>query len=155
MPHYAESARRSRPGTGRERAVPYSAAMPVEIVIETEDRSGVIADLGELLGEARVNITAAAAFANDGRGVLHFVVDDADRALAALRRAGWTVRAAREVLAVSLDDRPGELGRYARRLAQAGINIRALYTAGERAGDRELIVAVDDLSEARRAAESA
>lgn len=129
--------------------------MPVEIVIETEDRPGVIADIGELLGEARVNITAAAAFANDGRGVFHFVVDDADRALAALRREGWTVRAAREVLAVSLDDRPGELGRYARRLAQAGINIRALYTAGERAGDRELIVAVDDLSEARRAAESA
>lgn len=124
----------------------------MEIVVETDDRPGVIADIGELFGESNVNITAAAAFAIDGKGVLHFVVDNADRALAALKRAGWTVRHAREVLAVSVDDRPGELGRYARRLAQAGINIRALYTAGTRAGDRELIVVVDDVNEASRAA---
>jgi hypothetical protein len=129
--------------------------MPVEIVIDTEDRPGVIADLGELFGDAEVSITAAAAVTADGKGVLHFVVDDADRALAALRRAGWKVRRSREVLAVSLDDRPGELGRYARRLAEAGINISALYTAGSRGGgDREIIVAVDDVNEARRATTS-
>jgi hypothetical protein len=125
--------------------------MPTEIVVETEDRPGVIADLGELLGQARVNIKAAAAFAHDGRGYLHFVVDNAERALAALNVGGWKVRESREVLAVSVDDRPGELGRFARRLADAGVNITALYTAGEGAGDKELIVAVDDLAAARRA----
>lgn len=52
---------------------------------------------------------------------------------------------------VETDDRPGELGNYARRLADAGVSITALYTAGERAGDKELIVAVDDLAAARRA----
>ncbi|MGH2706374.1 MAG: ACT domain-containing protein [Actinomycetota bacterium] len=123
--------------------------MPTEIVVETEDRAGVIADLGELFGDIGVNIAAAAAFTREGRGFLHFVVDDADHALAALHRDGWKVLEAREVLAVSLDDRPGELGRFARRLAKAGVNIRALYTAGQRAGDKELIVAVDDLGSAR------
>ncbi len=125
--------------------------MPTEIVLATEDRPGVIATLGELFGEAGVNIEAAAAFVHEGTGFLHFVVDDADRALAALKRAGWKVRQSREVLAVSLDDRPGELGRYARRLADAGINITALYSGGGRAGDRSIIVSVDDLSAARRA----
>jgi hypothetical protein len=125
--------------------------MPVEIVVETEDRPGIIADIGELLGQARVNIHAAAAFAHGGRGYFHFVVDGADRALAALKVGGWKVRESREVLAVTIDDRPGELGRYARKLAQAGVNITALYTAGERAGDKELIVAVDDIAAARRA----
>ncbi|HEV8536162.1 MAG TPA: ACT domain-containing protein [Candidatus Limnocylindria bacterium] len=124
--------------------------MPTEIVVQTDDRPGVIADLGELFGQAGVNIKAAAAFAHDGRAYLHFVVDNADRALAALRVGGWKVQASREVLAVTLDDRPGELGRYARSLAEAGVNITALYTAGERAGDKELIVAVDDLAAARR-----
>lgn len=128
--------------------------MPVEIVIETEDRPGVIAEIGELFGASDVNIMAAAAFAAGGKGLLRFVVDSADRALAALKGAGWTVREVREVLAVSLDDRPGELGRYARRLAEAGINIQALYTAGTRAGDWELIVVVEDVNAARRAAES-
>ena len=124
--------------------------MPTEIVVETEDRPGVIAEIGELFGQARVNIKAAAAFSQNGSGHLHFVVDNADRALAALKVGGWKVTAKREVLSVSLGDEAGELGRYARRLAEAGVNITALYTAGERAGERELIVAVDDLAAARR-----
>lgn len=67
----------------------------------------MIADVGELFGKSGVNITVAAAFAVNGRGVLRFVVDDTDRALAALRRQGWKVRQAREVLAVSLTPRRG------------------------------------------------
>ncbi len=124
--------------------------MPTEIVLQTTDRPGVIATLGELFGDAGVNIQAAAAFVHEGTGYMHFVVDDADGALAALKRAGWKVRHAREVLAVSLDDRPGALGRYARRLADAGINITALYSGGGGPGDRSIIVSVDDLNSARR-----
>lgn len=124
--------------------------VPTEIVIETEDHPGVIASIGELLGERHINIRAAAAFAHERRGYLHFVVDDADGAIAAMTRAGWNVVQRREVLAVSLDDRPGELGRYARRLADAGVNISALYMAGGQAGDLEVIVAVEDLEAARR-----
>ena len=124
--------------------------MPTEIIVETEDRPGIIAEIGELFGQARVNIKAAAAFSENGRGHLHFVVDNADRALAALKVGGWNVTEKQEVLAVSVDDEPGALGRYARRLAAAGVNITALYAAGDRAGDKELIVAVDDLAAARR-----
>ena len=126
------------------------ATVPTEIVIEAEDRPGMMASLGELLGEAGVNITAAAVFTHDGRGFLHFVVREADRALSALQDGGWQVVSVQEVLSVSLDDRPGELGRFARRLADAGINITSLYIAGGRAGDKEMVVAVDDLHRARR-----
>jgi hypothetical protein len=38
----------------------------------------------------------------------------------------------------------------ARRLANAGINITSLYISGGRAGDKEMVVAVDDLHRARR-----
>jgi hypothetical protein len=124
--------------------------VPTEIVIEAEDRPGMMASLGELLGEAEVNITAAAAFTHDGRGFLHFVVQEADRAVSALREACWEVVRVQEVLTISLDDRPGELGRFARRLADAGINITSLYISGGRAGDKEMVVAVDDLHRARR-----
>ncbi len=124
--------------------------MPTEIVVEAEDRPGMMAAIGELFGTCRVNISAAAAFTYDGRGFLHFVVDDADRALSALAEGGWHVLRAQEVLSVSLDDRPGELGRFARRLADAGINITSLYIAGASGGDKELVVAVDDLHHARK-----
>ena len=124
--------------------------MPTEIVVEAEDRPGMMAALGELLGSTEVNISAAAAFTHEGRAYFHFVLDDADLALSALKDAGWHVRECREVLSVSLDDRPGELGRFARRLADAGVNICSLYISGARGGDKELVVAVDDLRSARR-----
>lgn len=124
--------------------------MSTEIVVEAEDRPGMMAALGELLGDAGVNIVAAAAFTRDGLGYLHFVVQEADRALKALRNADWQVVGVQEVLTVSLDDRPGELGKFARQLADAGINITSLYISGGRAGDKELVVAVDDIHKARR-----
>jgi hypothetical protein len=55
-------------------------------------------------------------------------------------------RRSREVLSVSLDDQPGELGRYARRLADAGVNILSFYTGGSSEGDKELIIAVDKIA---------
>lgn len=124
--------------------------MPTEIVIETEDRPGILANIGELFGEIEVNIAAAAAFTHLGKGYLHFVVDSADRALNSLKQAGYHVLQVREVLGVSIDNAPGELGRFARRLADAGINITSFYTAGETAtGDAEIIIAVDNLEAAR------
>ncbi|MCA1840179.1 MAG: ACT domain-containing protein [Actinomycetota bacterium] len=122
--------------------------MPTEIVVEAEDRPGVLAGIGELFGEVHVNITAAAAFTHGGKGIMHFVVDDAERAIKALEGLGMLVTQVREVLTVSVEDRPGELGRYTRKLADAGINIAAFYTGGTDGGDRELILAVDNLESA-------
>lgn len=114
-----------------------------EIVLEVEDRPGSLAEVGEILGEAKVNIVTAAVFTYNKKGMIRLVVEDLEAALAALKRAGIKVATVTEALAVTLDDRPGELGRFARSLADAGINISALYIAGERAGEKELIVAIN------------
>ena len=123
--------------------------MPTEIAIKSEDRPGILAQIGELLGKLDINIIAAAAFTFDGQGQLHMVVDEADRAVAALKEAGFQIASVHEVLAVSLDDRPGELGRFSRKLADAGINILSFYTAGAGVGDKEIIMAVDNVEAAR------
>lgn len=124
--------------------------MPTEIVVQVPDRPGVLASIGELFGARGVNIAAAAAFTHAGKGVLHFVVDDADLAVGVLKEANFEIAQLREVLSVSLDDRPGELGKFARRLADAGINITALYTGRTGGGDAEIIIAVDDIESARQ-----
>lgn len=123
--------------------------MPTEIVVEAEDRPGMVAALGELLGRAQVNIMAAAAFTFEGQGYIHLVVDHADRAIEGLSEGGWSIRKVQEVMTVTLDDQPGELGRFARRLADSGINITSLYIAGGQLGDKDLVVGVDDLRGAR------
>jgi hypothetical protein len=123
--------------------------VPTEIVTEVEDRPGVLADIGELFGKRDINITAAAAFTYGGKGYLHFVVADADPAVGFLKESGCKIITVREVLSVSLDDQPGELGRYARRLSDAGVNILSFYTGGSSGGDKEVIIAVDEITTAR------
>jgi hypothetical protein len=114
-------------------------------------KQGVLADIGELLGRQKVNIETLSASTHNGEGVLHLIVDDGEEAAEVLASNGYQVGAARRVLTVTLEDRPGELGRYCRRLADAGIGISAAYVARRSAGETELILAVDDIEEASRA----
>jgi hypothetical protein len=121
-----------------------------EVVVELEDRIGALADLGELLGSNGVDIRALAVLTLPGRRALaHLVVEPADVAVRVLRASGMVPTRVREVLAVTLDDEPGALGRYCRQLADASINLEAVYLAGEKDGSKELVFAVSDLERAR------
>ncbi|HEV8650528.1 MAG TPA: amino acid-binding protein [Actinomycetes bacterium] len=125
--------------------------MLTEVVVKLEDRPGTLATLGELLGGRGVDIRAVAVLAVPGGGALaHLVVEPADVAVRALREAGMPPERVREVLVVTLEDEPGALGRYCRRLADAGINLEAVYLAGEKNGSKQLVLAVSDLDTARR-----
>jgi hypothetical protein len=120
-----------------------------EIVITVDDdQPGLLAEMGELLGSAGVNIHTLAASNINGQGIVHLVVDDGDDAAEALTSNGFKVDGTREVIAVTLDDRPGELGRYCRKLSEAGVSVKAVYVARRDAGETELIFSVDDLEAA-------
>lgn len=119
--------------------------MHKDFVLIPDDKPGVLARLGEAAGEAGINIEGVSAFTGEGKGVVHVLVPDAEKALEALSAAGLDVRAARDVLVVDVEDRPGALGAICRRLADAQVNIEQAYLA---TGTR-LVLAVDDLSRAR------
>jgi hypothetical protein len=125
--------------------------MLTEVVVKLEDRVGALADVGELLGGEGVNIKALAVVrAGEGQALAHLVLEPADVAVRALREHGVVPERVREVLSVTLDDEPGALGRYCRLLADASINLEAVYLAGERNGAKELVLAVSDLQAARQ-----
>jgi hypothetical protein len=125
--------------------------MLTEVVVELEDRVGALAEVGELLGAAGVDIRALAVLSvPGGRALAHLVVEPADDAVRALRERGMPLQRVREVLVVTLEDEPGELGRFCRRLAEASINLEAVYLSGERNGAKELVFAVSDLRAARQ-----
>jgi hypothetical protein len=125
--------------------------MLTEVVVELEDRVGALADLGELLGGQGVNISALAVVGVDqGRALAHMVLEPADVAVRALRDHGLVPERVREVLSVTLEDEPGALGRYCRLLADASVNLEAVYLAGERNGAKVLVLAVSDLPAARQ-----
>ena len=119
--------------------------MRKDLVIIPEDHPGVVADLGEKLGEAGINIEAISAFTGQGKGIVHLLVDRADEAVQVLRDGGFDVKAARRVVVVPLPDEPGQLGQATRRLADAGINIEQAYIA---AGSK-LVIVCDDVDRAK------
>jgi hypothetical protein len=122
-----------------------------EITIVVDDKPGILAEIGEALGRSEVNIETLSAFTHDGRGVVQLVVDDEEDAAEALGVEGISVEGSRPVMLVTLEDRPGELGRYCRKLADAGVTISGAYLSKRGAGETELIFTVDDLEAARGA----
>jgi hypothetical protein len=118
--------------------------MPTDLTVLMENRPGALADVGEALGSVGVNIEAVAGFGMDNHGRIHLVVDDADAAKAALKEAGLTLEAEREALQVTLDDAPGAIGSYARKLADKGMNIEAAYIGGRAGGEVNMIFVVGE-----------
>jgi hypothetical protein len=117
--------------------------MATDFTIILEDRPGELAQVGEALGNAGVNIEGVSGVVTDGHGVVHLVVEDADAARSALVGAG--IEVAREADAWLMDiggaEQPGTLGRIARTLADAGVNIEAFYLAH---GGRDVLVSSDN-----------
>ena len=121
--------------------------MAKDLTIILEDRSGTIADMGEALGKAGVNIEGGCGFPSEGKGVIHILVEDAVAARRALQQAGLEVRDERQVLVLEIEDRPGVTGNITRRIAKAGVNIDLMYLAT----NTRLVIGVDDIDKARAA----
>jgi hypothetical protein len=125
----------------------------VDFTVILDDRPGELARLGQVLGDASVNIGGLAAFTGEGRGMIHVLVDDdaVSRATAALKAAHMGVADEREVLVIDAEDRPGTLGELTRQLAEANVNIDLAYTTY--GSGVKLVIATDDLESARAALE--
>jgi hypothetical protein len=124
--------------------------MPTDVTVIFDDSPGQLARLGEVAGDAGVNIQGLAAFTGEGRGIVHVLIDDdaAARFRDALGHAGIGIADERAVLVVDVEDRPGTLGELTRQLADANVNIELAYTTF---GGVKLVIATDDLENARAA----
>ena len=112
--------------------------MAHDLTVTLENRPGALADMGDALGRAGVNINGVSGTA--GSGEVHILVDDAEAARAALASAGIQVGADSEVVKIAFEDRPGELGEIGRRVADAGANIDVVYISC----DGQLVLATSD-----------
>jgi hypothetical protein len=122
-----------------------------DLEIAFDHRVGALADMGEALGLAGLSIEGGGAFAVSGGGLGHFLVEDGAAARAALEGAGLRVVAEHDVLAVRLRQaEPGQLGKIARRMADAGVSIDVLYS--DHVG--QLILVVNDPARGKEVAEA-
>ena len=121
--------------------------MAKDLTVHLEDRPGTLAELGEALGNAGINIDGMCGFPCEGKGVIHVLTDDASGARRALEDAGIAVAAERDILLFEAEDRPGMLGEITRKIADAGVNVDLLYKATQ----TKLVIGADDLEKAQSA----
>jgi len=116
------------------------------------NKAGELAKLATVLAGAEVNIQALAISDGGPTGVVKVVVDQPDRARAALRETSLQF-SEQEVLAVPLPNTPGALADICSKLARDGLSVDYVYgstcTHEESCDCRcALMVAVADLSTA-------
>ena len=121
--------------------------MATDLEVTMAGGPGTLAKVAEALGAAGVNLDGFAGMEAGGRGIGHFLVEDAAAARRAIEQAGGTVGAERDAVVVEAEDRPGELGKVARKVATAGVNIMAAYVAT----NSRIVVVADDASQVRSA----
>jgi hypothetical protein len=122
-----------------------------DLAIALENRPGALAEMGEVLGRAGVSIEGGGVWVVDGRAVGHFLFRDGGAARRVLEAAGITALGEREVVVQRLrQEEPGQLGKLARRMAEAGVNIEVMYSDHA----NQLILVVDDLVRGRAVSEA-
>jgi hypothetical protein len=121
-----------------------------QISIFLENQSGRLAEVTGILADAEVNIRALSLADTSDFGVLRLLVDDSEKAKAALKEKGFTVGKT-HVVAVAVPDRPGGLYRILDGLRRGGINVEYMYAFVRQSGQNAVMIfRFDNTDEALR-----
>ncbi|HET6420314.1 MAG TPA: ACT domain-containing protein [Geobacteraceae bacterium] len=110
-----------------------------QISIFIENKSGRLAEVARILGEAGVNIRALSLADTSDFGILRLIVNDREKAKQILKENGFTVSKT-EVVAIEVPDRPGGLSEILDTLDGASINVEYMYAFVERCGENAVII---------------
>lgn len=104
-----------------------------QITVLTRQDPDELARVASLLGDAGVNIEQINAERLESSGIIVLTVDHYDSALRALRDHG--LRAiTQDALVIRIEDRPGALAVIAKRLRDAGLDLRSMHLLNRRDG---------------------
>jgi len=120
-------------------------------IIELENRPGTLADIADAIAEKGINVAGVAgAAASAGSSAVAIVTNDEAGTRSALDATSARYREVALAMA-SLDDKPGVLADVARKLANAGINIEAIFPTGMEGGKITVAFGVDNIEAAKAA----
>lgn len=111
-----------------------------EVTIIASNSVGSLAAVAEALGNVGVNIEAISAYGLDGRAIFRVITNDSTTTTRALSKiSGVEVKEADTIL-FKMINRPGELGKMTRKLANKGVSIESLYIVSRKADFTEVAI---------------
>ena len=120
----------------------------MQFEISVQNKPGEISRIAGILGRNSVNIRGISTGFGTKQGVVQVITDDEATTRRSLKRTGLEF-SEREVLKVSLPDRPGELAKMTKTLAKAGINIESICILCTGATVERVALGVDQNEKAR------
>jgi hypothetical protein len=119
-------------------------------IITLDNRPGALADIASAIAEKGINIAGVAGATEGSTGTIALVTNDEAGTISALEGAGARFRQV-ALASAALEDKPGVLADAARRLADAGVNIEAIFPTGMDAGKITVAFGVDNVEAAMTA----
>ncbi len=108
-----------------------------QISVFIENETGGLADVVSVLATSAIDIRAMSIADQTDFGIVRLIVNDTDRAAAALKDAGFAVRRT-PVVAVLVPDRPGGLAVTLDALR--GISVEYMYAFVRKSGEQAVVV---------------
>ncbi|MCX5780572.1 MAG: ACT domain-containing protein [Firmicutes bacterium] len=123
--------------------------MAKQISVFLENKSGRLAHVTRVLGDAGINIRALSIADTSDFGILRLIVNDPIKAHKILKEAGFTVSET-EVIAVRMPDSPGGLAAVLDQMSEENLNIEYLYAFLGMSGNEALVIfKVEDIKKAK------
>lgn len=110
-----------------------------QIAVFLENKSGRLAEITSIIAEEGVNIRALSVADTADFGILRLIVDDVEKAKAALKANGFTVGKT-NVLAVEVADEVGGLAKVLRSIEAAGLNVEYMYAFVNKSGENAVLI---------------
>jgi hypothetical protein len=102
-----------------------------EISFTIPDKVGLLSEVTTAIAGAKVNITAICAYAMENSAYFMLTADSTAKAKKALAPLGVAIEE-KDVVEAEIPNKPGELQKVAKRMADEGIDIEYMYaTAGK------------------------
>jgi hypothetical protein len=105
-----------------------------EIRLSMPNKVGLLSEVTTAVANAKVNINAICAYVLENNAFFNLITSSNTKAKKALAPLGFGIEE-KDVIQVELPNKPGELQKVAKRIADAGIDIDFMYatTAGGKA----------------------
>ena len=115
-----------------------------QISVFMDNKPGQLSGVMEIIKESGINVRALSLADTKDFGILRIIVHDTEKAVDALKDAGYAVTV-NEIVAITIPDSPGQLSRVLEILGKDNVNLEYLY-AFTGASDRAVsfVLSVND-----------
>ncbi|MBI5046916.1 hypothetical protein HZC07_04270 [Candidatus Micrarchaeota archaeon] len=111
-----------------------------EITIIAGNDVGSLAAVAESLGSVGVNIEAISAYGLEGKAVFRIITSDVSTTLKALSKIPDVTINEADTIIYKMNNRPGELGKLTRKLAQKSVSLESLYIVSRKPDFTEIAI---------------